>query len=250
VWGQSWGTLIWGGEQHAVPAMSSWTLALLSLALLALGYRMGKRRRAPLWLPWATGVVAALLPVAIVRASTFTVPVPFSNGTVADATQVNQDLNAIAAEVDSLRKQTASISECEFVPRDSAAERQCGLGQGGASIVDGSLGVLIAPLHVPAGATITSVDVYVNDTNASANLGVCTWGLNDTGSTYDQTVPCATSTGAPGVTKLTVTTNRVQGTAKNFELFVFAQDNVANLIGWPAGSTLSVRSAYAHYESP
>jgi len=218
--------------------------------LLVIGYRLGKRQRAPRWLPWITGIGAALLPAAVVRATTFTVPFVFSNGTVADATQVNANMSTIAAEIDRLRKQTAVITECEFGPSFGNVGWTCGSGPGGAYITDGTAGGLTSPVHVPAGATITGVDVWVND-SAAAEMKVCLYGLFDSFGSYDLSIPCVQTSGTPGIVKLTIPANVVHGSGTSYELFMTAVNPMGTTVGWPtlAGS-FTVRSAYAHYEMP
>jgi hypothetical protein len=240
--------MIWGGQQ-AVPALSGGMLLLLSLLLLVVGYRMGKRARAPRWLPWLTGLGAALLPTAVVRAATFTVPVVFSNGTIADAKQVNQDMSAIAAEIDSLRKPTAVVTECEFRPRIGTAGYVCGMGPGGAVITDGNNGGMVGPLHVPQGATITGVDIFVTDTSPTVDLQICMWAPLDSFGSYDMSVPCVTTSGAPGTTKLTIASTAVQGNGEGFELIVSSRDAGNNPVAWPANN-MAIRTAYVHYEVP
>jgi hypothetical protein len=249
MWGQRWGQMIWGGS-NAVPALSGGALLLLSVLLLAVGYRLGKRQRAPRWLPWLTAIGAALLPVAVVRAATFTVPFVFSNGTTADATQVNANMTAIATEIDRLRKQTAVVTECEFRPVLSPVAYQCGFGLGGASITDGNAGGMSAPVRVPQGALITTVDVWVNDTSSAADVQLCLYAAIDSIGSYDLSVPCVKTSGTPGIVKLTITANVTQGAGSAFELFATSQNSSGVLVGWPASAAHAIRTAYAHYEMP
>jgi hypothetical protein len=250
MWGLKWGQMIWGATAVAVPAVSGAALLLLSVLLLVVGYRMGKRQRAPRWLPWLTGIGAALLPVAIVRATTFTVPVIFSNGTVADATQVNTDLSTIAAEIDRLRKQTAVVTDCEFRPRDGNVAYNCLEGQSGANITDGTAGGMVGPVNVPQGATITSVDIWVNDSSSTANVALCLWAPFDSFGSNDLNIPCVKTSGTPGIVKLTITPNVIQGNGEAFELLARSLDASGNDIAWPASAALTVRTAYVHYEMP
>jgi hypothetical protein len=225
-------------------------LLLLSVLLLVVGYRMGKRARAPRWLPWMTGLGAALLPTAVVRAATFTVPFVFSNGTVADATQMNQNMSTIAAEIDRLRKPVAVVTECEFRPRVGTAGYTCGFGQGGAFITDSSNGGLVGPVHVPQGATITSIDVFVNDTSATLDLHICPLAADDLLPGFN-TSACVATSGMPGLSKLTLTPNVIQGNGSGWELFAFVQDASNTTVGWPStGTDLTVRNACVHYEVP
>jgi hypothetical protein len=249
MWGQNWGQMIWGRASASVPALSGVALLLLSLLLLVIGYRLGKRQRAPRWLPWITGIGAALLPAAVVRATTFTVPFVFSNGTVADATQVNSNMSTIAAEIDRLRKQTAVVTECEFRPPSGTVGWSCGSGQGGAFITDGNAGGVTGPVHVPAGATITGVDVWVNDSSSTADLRVCLQAPFDSFGSYDLSVPCVTTSGTPGIVKLTIATSVLHGSGESFELFMFSVNSMGTTVAWPSFNH-TVRTAYVHYEVP
>jgi len=248
MWGMKWGQMIWGTT--AVPALSSLALLLLSVLLLVIGYRMGKRQRAPRWLPWLTAIGAALLPVAVVRATTFTVPFTFANGTVADATQVNANMTTIATEIDRLRKQVSVVTECEFRPRIDPTGYNCFLGQSGANITDGSAGGLVGPVHVPQAATITSVEIWVNDTSSTADISLCLRGPFDSFGSNDLSIPCVRTTGSPGIVKLTIPTSTVNGLGTSYELLALAVDGSGNGVGWPASAALTVRVAYVHYEVP
>jgi hypothetical protein len=90
MWGQSWGQMIWG-QAAVVPAVGFWGAMLLGAALGAWGVR---RLRGPR--PRVVGTIvlclALLLPISA-RALPFT----FTNGTVADATQVNANFAAVVA---------------------------------------------------------------------------------------------------------------------------------------------------------
>jgi hypothetical protein len=254
MWGQTWGQMIWGKQTAAaVPALPGGMLLLLAGLLMFVGYRMGRRQRAPRWMAGAIGLAVALVPVAIVHAtSTFGVPFTFSNGTVADATQVNQNFAAVATEMNSLRNQTAVTTECDFHGRASNVIVDCGGGNGGASIVAPGDNALVGPVRVPQGATITSVDVWVGDTNTSVNAHVCLWGVFDAFGGFDESIPCANSSGAPGIVKLTITapTGTIQGNGESYEIFAFPNDASGNFVSWPTDVSLTLRTAYVHYQSP
>jgi hypothetical protein len=243
--------MVWGNPA-AVPALPGPLLLLLAGLLLFAGYWMGRRRRAPRWMALTIGIVVALAPIAIVRATTiFSLPFSFVNGTVADATQVNANFSAVTGEINNLRNQTSVLSECDFRPRTGGTVT-CGFNFGGAYIsVSAGDPVLVSAVRVPSGATITSVDVKVSDSNNSSNLRVCLFGVFDTGG-YDENIPCVSSSGAPGFQNVTipVTSVAVQGSSETFELFVFSTDNSNNLAIWPSDGSLTVRTAYVHYQTP
>jgi hypothetical protein len=247
--------MIWGKQTAAaVPAVPGWMLLVLAALLLFVGYRAGRRRRAPRWLAAALAVAVALVPAALVHAtSTFGVPFTFTNGTVADATQVNQNFSAVTTEINNnLRAQTAITTECEFHGRASNVIVDCGGGQGGASIVAPGDNVLVGPVHVPQGATLTSVDVWLSDTNASINEHVCLFVVLDAIGGFDESIPCVTSSGTPGIEKLTITppAGTLQGNGGSFEIFAYPTDASGNAVSWPTDVSLTIRTAYAHYVVP
>ena len=89
MWGQSWGQMIWGAPT-AVPAVEFWGVVLLAALLGALGVRRLRGAR-PRWMGMTALAVGLLVPITA-RA----VPFTFTNGTVADATQVNANFAAVS----------------------------------------------------------------------------------------------------------------------------------------------------------
>jgi hypothetical protein len=82
--------MLWGQTGSVpVPAVSFWMAVLLGLALAAVGVRRmrGSRPRNV----WMVGVIAMLVPV-----TAWAIPFTFTNGTVADANQVNANFAALA----------------------------------------------------------------------------------------------------------------------------------------------------------
>jgi hypothetical protein len=237
--------------------MSMGWLAVLSVVLFSIGYWMGRRPNARRWLPPAIGLAAALLPVAATRAqSGGLLPFTFTNGTIADANQVNQNFtsvatknNSLAAEIASLRTQQAILASCDFRARDeSAAMVECAAFGGGAFIVSGpSPFGLVAPLHIPAGATTTSVHVGVTDKSSVANLQVCLVGEDEAGN--QGIAQCASTSGAPDIVTLDFNAQAFQGSGQALSLFVFSENNSGGQIAWP-GSDLVVHTAYVSYQLP
>jgi hypothetical protein len=257
MWGQTWGHLIWGtSASAAVPALPGGALLLLAGLLLFVGYRVGRRQRAPRWMAAGIGLAVALLPIVVAHAtSTFGVPFTFTNGTVADASQVNQNFSAVAAEINNVRNLTSILTDCDFRPNESTLHLSCGTGPGGATIIGGGFpALLLASVRVPMGAIISSADVWVSDYNSSTNIKVCLEGVGDSFGSYDNTIPCASTSGAPGIEMLTITPPNpnfaVQGSNGSFEFLIFATDNSGTNGSWPSDGTINVRSAYVHYQIP
>jgi hypothetical protein len=256
MWGQNWGQMIWGKQTTAVvPGLPGAMLPLLAGLLLLVGYWMGRRQRAPRWMALGIGLVVALLPVAIVHAtSTFAVPNFFTNGTVADAAQVNANFIGVANEINALRNQTSVITDCDFRPRVSTQPVQCGAGNGGAAYIAGSSdNTLLAAARVPSGATITGADVWVTDTSSSTNLKVCLYSVTDGCCGYDPNAfTCAITNGTPGYVELTLapTGTEIQGDGVSFELNITSVDSSGSRANWPTDLSLAVRSAYVHYQLP
>lgn len=102
-WGANWGTLIWGGTPQ-VPLPAAWgglLAALLVLAGAAALARRGGRHSAAL-------LLALLAPLAAVG-TTISIPYVFSNGTVADAGQVNADFGALVMESNAQHSRIATL---------------------------------------------------------------------------------------------------------------------------------------------
>lgn len=89
MWGQAWGSMIWGNSV-AVPAMPPWSMVLLAGCFTVIGVLFAKRRNR----------TAMLLLVAVgipLSARALGLPYTFTNGTIADATQVNANFEALRA---------------------------------------------------------------------------------------------------------------------------------------------------------
>jgi hypothetical protein len=90
MWGQKWGQLIWG-QVHAAPALTLWSILFLCAAFVVVGLRFVRAR------PRTIGLAALVLAFAVpFTAKALSLPFTFTNGTVADATQVNADFAALA----------------------------------------------------------------------------------------------------------------------------------------------------------
>ena len=95
-WGEPWGTLVWGAGVPAVPLLDGWGLSLLLVAVCLVGAYWARRSRPGLAV--SSLVVALVIPLAV-AAGTVTVPNTFTNGTAADAGEVNANFDAVEASV-------------------------------------------------------------------------------------------------------------------------------------------------------
>jgi hypothetical protein len=155
MWGQNWGQMIWG-HASAVPALGFWGAILLAASLGALGARRLRGAR-----PRLMGALALALAI-LLPISARALPFVFSNGTVADATQVNANFQALA-------------SQQGLTPSASSALVDLGIGGGCTSgsvvnsrvLPDGSqTAFAIAP-----GQTLVLTDVIVAIFSGSAAAG-------------------------------------------------------------------------------
>jgi hypothetical protein len=88
MWALKWGQMLWG-QTTSVPSLWFWGAAILSAALLLIGVSVLRKGR-----PRTMGI-AALVVGLLVPLSVEAVPFTFSNGTVADANQVNANFAAV-----------------------------------------------------------------------------------------------------------------------------------------------------------
>lgn len=96
MWGiEDWGELIWGGGA-AVPSMPLGGLLLLMFGcFLAGGYFLQPERRS-----LRNSLLAAVLIAIPISVGAVTLPHTFSNGSVADADEVNANFDALASALD------------------------------------------------------------------------------------------------------------------------------------------------------
>ena len=96
VWGQDWGSMEWGAAAPSVPTLPTWGLALLTILLLGVAMRFLRRGRL---MNRAASIVALLVLFTLTAMAAFTVTYTFSNGTTADADEVNANFTDIATEL-------------------------------------------------------------------------------------------------------------------------------------------------------
>jgi hypothetical protein len=99
MWGQNWGTLVWGNPV-AAPTMTTVSLILLGATLALLGRWMLRHGAKPRTTALFLGVLAAIVPLT--AGALGPLPFTFTNGTVADATQVNANFEALRTGVTNL----------------------------------------------------------------------------------------------------------------------------------------------------
>jgi hypothetical protein len=91
MWGTgNWGTMLWSGSTAAhVPAVAAWAILLLGVILGAVGLPLLRKTH-----PRTVGAVTLMLVFALPIAAYAGLPYTFTNGSVADATQVNANFAA------------------------------------------------------------------------------------------------------------------------------------------------------------
>jgi len=99
MWGQNWSTMIWTAAS-AVPAIQFWGAMALGAALMFFGSQAVKRGASPRAIGLIALVIASVLPITGALAS---LPFTFTNGTIADANQVNSNFNSLDSRVSGLQ---------------------------------------------------------------------------------------------------------------------------------------------------
>lgn len=103
MWGENWGTMVWGGAAAQVP-IGPWTLLILGFLLGVCALKARESITARVF-PVLVIIFVPLI-VIVANAVTFT----FENGTVADAVQVNQNFSELEAEIDALKADVGSFT--------------------------------------------------------------------------------------------------------------------------------------------
>jgi hypothetical protein len=163
MWGLNWGQMIWG-QVAAVPALSFWAVILLAAVLGAWGVR---RLRSPR--PRMAGMIALALAL-LLPISARALPFTFTNGTVADANQVNANFAAVVAGQGLAPSATANLIDitnngpCPEVTPPSGVNLTNLIGKNGIG----------SAFSIPAGQTlvVTSLSVSFQAGAAAANHGV------------------------------------------------------------------------------
>jgi hypothetical protein len=226
MWGLNWGQMIWG-QGTPVPTLGFWGLMVLLAALGALGVRRLRGGRPRLVGGIALGLLL-LMPISA-RALPFT----FTNGTVADADQVNANFAAVASAQ---------------VVGPSASANLVDLVSNGGSLCNGQTGSTTLPLRIgpdgigdfftiPTGQTlvVNSVTVQVNSTQPSVVVRIQRINNGSNGPTDFAVVPIV---GNVGSVTLTYPTGSIYGPGT--QVCVFAP---------PASGTIAFASAHGYMTS-
>lgn len=255
MWNDNWGTMIWGSSAP-VPSLPLLGLLLLAVTLAGLGmWRLRSRRGQP-WLGalWALPVLV-FLAGGLAWAQVISVPFTFTNGTRADALQVNQNFQSLLTAANSdrtlIKSGRAVVMESEFRANRPTAQVLFGLNGGGAFITNGAtepfISSLVAPTHAPAGARLTRVDIFVTDLDPTLNISACIF-------SYDNVTPgaygvlgCTTTSGTPGASTISLDLTGTAAQSDRFYELRLSAVNGSTGAAWP-GNTLLGRGAVVTYQ--
>jgi len=106
MWSQNWGEMVWGTV--AVPGLAPLGLFLLGLAIPTVGWLIARRARARS-LAALLFVGSVVVPIAAWAA--VTLPHSFTNGTVADADEVNANFAALVTAVEANQNRLDQIDQ-------------------------------------------------------------------------------------------------------------------------------------------
>ncbi|MBW2668185.1 MAG: hypothetical protein JRE13_17980, partial [Deltaproteobacteria bacterium] len=117
-WGsEEWGTMLWGGGAPEVPMLSLPALGILALSLIIAG--LIARRRPGLFATMM--VVALVLAPLVANATPISMPFIFSNGTIADADDVNANFAVLVGESNDQHTRISSLESTSLVLGDLTA---------------------------------------------------------------------------------------------------------------------------------
>jgi hypothetical protein len=130
MWGiKNWGELIWGGSGAPIPLLSPPGLLVLAVLLLGGAVVVLRRRHSTLAITLSAAVL--VIPLAAYAGSVM-LPNTFTNGTIADADQVNANFSALAGAVNDNDTRIGDLSSVFGVDTSRAnagSGSECTLGQ-------------------------------------------------------------------------------------------------------------------------
>jgi len=147
-WGENWGVMVWGmAAPSAVPMMDGIGLGLLLLVLIRLAIKgsssgatlglmvlasvtscVGGDGTLPASTEWSAGEEAfnppgIIGPADVAEAQGVTVPHTFTNGEVADATQVNDNFDGLKTTVDTFTTDLAAATSATYATFDNGSSQ-------------------------------------------------------------------------------------------------------------------------------
>jgi hypothetical protein len=145
--------MTWGGGGVHVPALPIWGVLLLAACFTLLGARLAVRRNRTA-AALLFGAVVAIVPLSAVALS---LPYTFTNGTIADATQVNANFEALRSAVSNsaLAVRLVQLPDTAITAAQDADQ-------------------LIRQISLPAGRWLVQANIYVEgDTVANWGFIAC-----------------------------------------------------------------------------
>lgn len=177
MWGTDvWGGFVWGGPT-AVPLLSPIGVIVLAACLVTVGTLMLCRRGA-CWALSVLGVTVLMVPL-VAYATTISIPHLFSNGTTADADEVNANFDALVIESNAQNSRIAGIETAIATLPSDVASNTSGIATNTSGISSNSFGIAtnLASIGTNASdiftlqssAATNSSDIATNQSNIAAN---------------------------------------------------------------------------------
>jgi hypothetical protein len=155
-WGENWGEMTWGVTSTPVPMLDGWGLLLLSAGLLAVAtLTIAKRRGARMTL---VILVSLAVPLAA-YAATISLPNIFSNGTTADANEVNANFDTLVLESNAQDTRLSTLEATDITGITAGSGLTGGGTSGGVSLgVDSGYVQRRVGSTCPVGQSIRAID--------------------------------------------------------------------------------------------
>lgn len=159
---------------------------------------------------------------------------------------MNGSLTVDDIQYNAPRVHTLLIGDISFVARSENATVHRGTGMGGVYIANGAVYGLVAPVNIPVNATVTEVEIYFTDSDASNDLKFYFYAHQPNGGYYSQGT--ITSSGSAGYSTLTMSGLSITvWENSNYEFHVFPVNSVGTSVAWP-GTSLVVHGAKFTYQ--